>query len=103
MLLPSSVRFDFLLVIFFCGILGIMAQSSSSDRDGLLFSDFTENYIFGGELIAEMLNNSFDFFAGRQNCHHTCTNGGGCHITYVGPPRRGNAKVKTEKIARLHS
>ena len=50
MLLPFSVRFDFLLVIILCGILGIMAQSGSSNISG---ADITEDPIFGADFVAD--------------------------------------------------
>ena len=50
MLLPFSVRFAFFLVIILCGILGIMAQSGSSN---ILGADITEDPIFGADLVPE--------------------------------------------------
>ena len=50
MLLPFSVRFAFFLVIILCGILGIMAQSGSSNISG---ADITEDPIFGADFVAD--------------------------------------------------
>ena len=31
--------------------------------------------------------------SGSRNCDYKCTDGGGCKVTYVGPPRAGKTQV----------
>ena len=35
--------------------------------------------------------------AGSRNCDYKCTNGGGCQVTYVGPPRAGRTQVEFQR------
>merc|ERR1712037_932740 len=35
--------------------------------------------------------------SGSRNCDYECTNGGGCKVTFVGPPRAGRTQVKFQR------
>ena len=69
MLLPFSVRFDFLLVIILCGIFGIMAQSGSSDvaAEEIFGADVvTEDPIYGADVTEDPIFEPYYDADGRR-------------------------------------
>ena len=50
----------------------------------------TQCYILGNTIIN---CHKMNVGSGSRNCDYTCTDGGGCKVTYVGPPRGGKTQV----------
>ena len=60
----------------------------------------TQTFAFA-QLSAHM--SKLNVSAGSRNCDYECTNGGGCKVTYVGPPRAGRTQVEFQRKACLPS
>ena len=54
----------------------------------------TQTFAFA-QLSAHM--SKLNVSAGSRNCDYECTNGGGCTVTYVGPPRAGKTQVEFQR------